>query len=148
MIVEAAVPEAREIEVAVLGNDEPRASIPGEIVPGGEFYSYESKYVEDSSELLIPAPLSSELAAEAQRLALAAYRALDLAGLSRVDFLLTRGTDHLWLNEVNTIPGFTPISMYPKLWAATGLPYRELLSALIELAMERHRDKARSVTSI
>jgi D-alanine-D-alanine ligase len=148
LIVEAAVPEAREIEVAVLGNDDPQASVPGEIVPGAEFYSYDAKYVEDNSQLLIPAPLSPQLTRRAQELALAAFRAMDLAGLSRVDFLLTRGTDNLLLNEINTIPGFTPISMYPKLWAATGVDYGELLSRLIDLALQRHRDKGRSATSI
>ena len=148
LIVEAAVPNAREIEVSVLGNDEPEASVCGEIVPSSDFYDFEAKYVLGTSALLIPAPLPPALAEEIRALALAAYRTLDLAGLSRVDFLLERDTDRVYLNEVNTLPGFTPISMYPKLWAASGLPYRELLSRLIDLAIARHHDKSRSVTSV
>ncbi|MBI5831152.1 MAG: D-alanine--D-alanine ligase [Armatimonadetes bacterium] len=148
LIVEAGVPDAREIEVAVLGNDEPQASVAGEVVPCEEFYSYEAKYINPDSELMIPAPLSEAMAQRIGELAIAAYRALDLAGLSRVDFLVPRGTEEIYLNEVNTIPGFTPISMYPKLWAASGLSYDDLLARLVELAVERHRDKSRSATSI
>jgi D-alanine-D-alanine ligase len=150
LIVEAAVPAAREIEVSVLGNDEPIASLPGEVVPSREFYSYESKYFdagEDASELLIPAPLSPELTERVRELAVEVYQAIDCAGMARVDFLLSGETGELVVNEVNTIPGFTSISMYPKLWEATGIPYSELIDRLIELAIERYEDKARSETS-
>jgi D-alanine-D-alanine ligase len=139
--------DAREIEVSVLGNDEPMASVPGEIVPSREFYSYEAKYIDDASDLLIPAPITPQSAAEARRVAVEAFRALDCAGMARVDFLMDRHTGELWLNEVNTIPGFTNISMYPKLWEATGIPYAELVERLIELALERHADRARAKTT-
>ena len=138
---------AREIEVAVLGNDEPTASLPGEIVPGAEFYDYADKY-QDGAELLIPAPLDDDEAATCQRLAIDAYRALRVEGLARVDFLYEDGRDGRgdrgWLvSELNTMPGFTPISMYPKLWAATGLPYPELIDRLVDLALERHARRER-----
>ncbi len=136
VVVEAAVPAAREIEVAVLGNLEPAASVPGEIVPAGEFYDYRAKYEDPSSELLVPAPLPVELAERVRSLALDAFRALDLRGMARVDFLYSRRDGTLVVNEVNTLPGFTPISMYPRLWAATGLPYPRLLDRLVELARE------------
>jgi len=141
IIIEAAVPDAREIECAVLGNDDPRASVPGEIVPSREFYDYEAKYLDDGSTLLIPAPLSPEQTSEIQRLALAAFRAIDGAGLARVDFLMARATGEICLNEINTIPGFTTISMYAKLWAASGLDYAALLDRLIALGLERHAEK-------
>ena len=148
VVVEAAVPNAREIEIAVLGNDDPMVSVPGEVVPSAEFYSYEAKYLSGSSELRIPAPLPEEVTARIGQLALTAFRTLDLAGMSRVDFLVPQGTDEVYLNEINTIPGFTEISMYPKMWAASGLPYERLLSRLIDLAIERFEDKRRSATSI
>jgi D-alanine-D-alanine ligase len=150
LIVELAVPKAREIEVSVLGNDNPIASVPGEIIPSRAFYSYEAKYIDkgdEASELLIPAPLSVEMTGRAQDLALRAYKSIDCAGMARVDFLLSGETERLYLNEVNTIPGFTDISMYPKLWEASGIPYPELIDRLIELALERHRDKARNEVS-
>lgn len=147
LLVEAAVPAAREIEVSVLGNDEPVASVPGEIVPSREFYSYEAKYLDGKSELLIPAPLPEEVTERVRDLAVRAYRAIDGAGMARVDFLLSGETGELYVNELNTIPGFTEISMYPKLWEASGLPYPQLIDRLIELALERHRDRARSETS-
>ena len=128
---------AREIECAVLGNDRPEASIPGEIVPSGEFYDYASKYEDGTSTLLIPAPLAPGAAEELRSLAVAAFQALDLSGMARVDFFVDKETGRVLLNEVNTLPGFTPISMYPKLWEATGLSYRELLTRLIDLARER-----------
>jgi len=141
VLVERAV-DAREIECSVLGNDEPRASVPGEIVPNDEFYSYRAKYIdENGAALLIPADLSPERIAEVQETAIRAFQTLELAGMARVDFLLERGTDRLYLNEVNTIPGFTKISMYPKLWEASGVPYSELVDRLIELALERHRER-------
>ena len=131
--------EAREVEVAVLGNLEPRASVAGEIVPSREFYSYESKYVDTASQLLIPAPLSEAEMAEIRHLALKAYQALQLEGMARVDFLMDRKSGRFWISEANTIPGFTEISMYPKLWEASGLPYPKLLDELIELGLERYR---------
>jgi D-alanine-D-alanine ligase len=150
LIVESAVPGAREIEVSVLGNDDPIASIPGEIIPSREFYSYEAKYIDTgdaASDLLIPAPLSREMTARVQDLAVRAYKAIDCAGMARADFLLSGKTEELFVNEVNTIPGFTEISMYPKLWEASGIPYAELIDRLIELALERHRDKSRTEVS-
>jgi D-alanine-D-alanine ligase len=132
---------AREIEVSVLGNDDPVASVPGEILPSREFYDYDAKYVDDRYELLIPAPLPDELAEEIRAMAVAAFKVHDGAGMARVDFLLDRDTMRPCVNELNTIPGFTPISMYPKLWAATGLPYPRLLDRLIELALERFADR-------
>ena len=135
IVVERAVPEAGEIELAVLGDEHPEVTCPGEILPHGEFYSYEAKYDDSESRLLIPASLPTERVRELQSLALRAFSALELAGMARVDFLLSRATGELVLNEVNTIPGFTPISMYPKLWQAEGLTYRELVHRLIELAL-------------
>jgi D-alanine-D-alanine ligase len=132
---------AREIELSVLGNEHPRVSIPGEIRPTAEFYSYEAKYHDGSSELLIPAPLEDGLIKELQETALRAYRAIDCAGMARVDFLLDREDNKFYLNEVNTIPGFTPISMYPKLWEASGLSYRDLIDQLVDLALERKQQK-------
>ena len=132
---------AREIELSVLGNQIPRVSIPGEIRPTAEFYSYEAKYHDDSSELLIPAPISQEQAEILQDYALRAYQAIDCEGMARVDFLMDKDTDEIFLNEVNTIPGFTPISMYPKLWEASGLTYAELIDELIRLALERKEEK-------
>jgi D-alanine-D-alanine ligase len=132
---------AREIEVAVLGNDAPQASVPGEILPSREFYSYEAKYVDNASGLLIPAPIPAETAALARSLAVQAYQAIDCAGMARVDFLLDKDSGALYLNEVNTIPGFTQISMYAKLWEATGMPYPELVDRLIALAMERKAER-------
>jgi len=137
--------DAREIEVSVLGNEDPQASIPGEIVPSDEFYSYRAKYLNGTSELLIPAPIDQEIAEEAQRISVQAYKAIDGAGMARVDFLLERETGKLYMNEVNTIPGFTKISMYPKLWEASGLTYSRLLDRLIELAFERQGQKDRLV---
>ncbi|MBU0705441.1 MAG: D-alanine--D-alanine ligase [Chloroflexi bacterium] len=149
LIVEAAVPAAREIEVSVLGNDDPIASVPGEIIPSREFYSYESKYIDDgdqASKLLIPAPISPEMTERVRDLAVRAYKAIDCAGMARADFLLSGETGELYVNELNTIPGFTSISMYPKLWEASGISYPELVDRLIELAIERYRDQARSET--
>ncbi len=135
---------AREIEISVLGNDEPQASVPGEILPSQEFYTYESKYEDAASDLLIPAPLAPDLAAELQQVALRAYKAIDGTGMARVDFLLDRESGRYYLNEVNTIPGFTQISMYPKLWQASGLSYTALIDRLIDLALERKRERDRT----
>jgi D-alanine-D-alanine ligase len=142
VLVERGV-DAREIELAVLGNDEPLASVAGEIVPRSEFYDYNAKYVDDSAELHVPAAIDPELLTYFQDLAIAAFRALDLAGMARVDFFLERDTDHIYINEVNTIPGFTSISMYPMLWEASGIPLPELVERLIALAIERHADRRR-----
>ena len=136
---------AREIEVSVLGNNDPKASVPGEIVPHREFYDYTAKYLEDGTQLLIPAKLKPAQIKQIQALAVAAFRVLELSGMARVDFFLEkRASGKLFLNEVNTIPGFTSISMYPKLWEATGIPFRELIDKLIALALELHAEKART----
>ncbi|MCB0167148.1 MAG: D-alanine--D-alanine ligase [Anaerolineae bacterium] len=146
LVVEQGI-DAREIEVSVLGNDDPIASVPGEIIASREFYSYAAKYIDNSSELLIPAPLSPAQTEQARHLAVAAFQAVDAAGLARCDFLLDKADGELYLNEINTMPGFTPISMYPKLWAASGLSYSELIDRLIELALERFDDKQQSKTT-
>jgi D-alanine-D-alanine ligase len=143
VIVERGV-NAREIECSVLGNDRPVASVPGEIVPVNEYYDYEAKYLKEGSEAIIPARLKPAQAARVQELAVRAFQAVDCAGMARVDFLVDRKTGKIYLNEINTIPGFTPISMYPKMWEASGLPYSKLLDRLVELALERHRDKNRT----
>ncbi len=142
VLIEAGAVDCHEIECAVLGNDDPRASIAGEIVPSREFYDYDAKYVDDASELIIPAPLPPETAERVRELAVAAFRAVDARGLARVDFFVERdGERRVYVNEVNTMPGFTPISMYPKLWEASGIPYPELIDRLIRLAIEEHRDR-------
>jgi len=148
VVVEAAVPSAREIECAVLGNDEPEASIPGEVIPSREFYDYEAKYMDDASKTVIPADLPEQLSAEIRRLSIAAFRAIDCSGMARVDFLVSRPTGQIFLNEVNTIPGFTTISMYSKMWAASGVEYPVLLDRLIALAQERHAEKQQLRTSL
>jgi D-alanine-D-alanine ligase len=146
LLVEQGV-QAREIEVSVLGNDDPISSVPGEVVPCREFYDYQAKYIDEDSELLIPAPLDEETAQQVRAMAVTAYKALDCAGMARADFFLDKVTGELWINELNTIPGFTQISMYPKLWEASGIPYPELIDRLIELALERFEDKNESQTS-
>jgi D-alanine-D-alanine ligase len=146
VVVEKAI-EAREIECSVLGNDRPQASIAGEIVPAGEFYDYAAKYQDTGSRLIIPAPLTPAQQALVRDLAIRAFQVLDLAGMARVDFFVDRGTGAVLLNEVNTLPGFTPISMYPKLWEASGLVFPKLVDRLIVLALERHARAARLVTS-
>lgn len=135
---------AREIEISVLGNDFPEASVPGEVQPSREFYSYESKYVDGTSGLMIPAPISAEMAETMRAVAIQTYKAIDCAGMARVDFLLDKDNGKFYLNEVNTIPGFTEISMYPKLWDASGLPYPQLIDRLIELALERKAERDRT----
>lgn len=141
VIVERGI-DAREIEVSVLGNEDAEASLPGEIVPSDQFYSYKAKYIDDASELIIPAKLEPRLLEKIQEMAVAAYRAIDGAGMARVDFLLDRESGELYLNEINTIPGFTKISMYPKLWEASGVSYSTLLDRLVELAFERSAQKS------
>jgi D-alanine-D-alanine ligase len=148
VVVERSVSRAREIECAVLGNDRPEASVLGEIVPSREFYDYEAKYLDEDSKLLIPAPLDEQQATELRRLAIEAFQAVEGAGMSRVDFLVAGDTGETFVNEVNTIPGFTTISMYPKLWEASGVPYATLLDRLITLAIERHAEKHALRTSI
>jgi D-alanine-D-alanine ligase len=148
IVVEAAVPNAREIECAVLGNDAPEASVPGEIIPSREFYDYESKYLDEGSKSVIPADLPKKTAEQVRKLSIEAFKAVDGAGMSRVDFLLARDTGKLYLNEVNTIPGFTTISMYPKLWAASGVEYPVLLDRLLALALQRHAEKQQLRTSV
>jgi D-alanine-D-alanine ligase len=148
IVVEAAVPQAREIECAVLGNDAPEASVPGEVIPSREFYDYEAKYLDDGSKVIIPADLPPAVAAEIQRLSIGAFRAIDCAGMARVDFLISGVTGAIFVNEVNTIPGFTTISMYAKLWAATRVSYPVLLDRLIALALERHAEKQQLRTSV
>jgi len=147
ILVEKAV-SAREIEVSVLGNNDPQASVPGEIVPHREFYDYAAKYLEDGTQLLIPAELKPAQVTKIKALAVSAFRALELSGMARVDFFLEKKGGRIFLNEVNTIPGFTSISMYPKLWEASGIVFRELIDKLIELALEIHREKARTKYAI
>ncbi len=142
------IARAREFEVAVLGNDNPKASVVGEIIPGKEFYDYEAKYLSEGSVPVIPAKISREQSKRIREMAVAAFKACDLSGLARVDFLMEPGgKERIWVNEVNTMPGFTQISMYPKLWQASGLSYKELITQLIELALQRHAEKSRTVYS-
>jgi D-alanine-D-alanine ligase len=136
---------ARELEVGVLGNDDPKASVVGEIIPGKEFYDYEAKYLSEGSVPVIPAKLTAAEAKKIREMAVVAFRACDLAGLARVDFLMEPdGKRRIFINEVNTLPGFTQISMYPKLWDATGIPYTELITRLIDLALDRQKEKERN----
>ncbi|WP_052890876.1 D-alanine--D-alanine ligase [Thermogemmatispora carboxidivorans] len=147
IIVERGI-DCRELECAVLGNDEPLASVVGEIIPSNEFYDYRAKYIDNRSQIVIPADLPQETAEQVRRQAVQAFLALDLSGLARVDFFLEKASGQLYINEVNTMPGFTTISMYPKLWQASGLPYEQLLDRLIELALERHTDRQRNRTRL
>src|SRR5882762_9894796 len=140
--------KAREIECSVLGNDEPAASVPGEIVPVKEFYDYDAKYLDEGSELVIPAKITKAETKKVQELAVRAFKAVDCSGLARVDFLMDPKNRKIYLNEINTMPGFTAISMYPKLWAASGLAYPELIERLIEFGLERHREKKKNQYSV
>lgn len=140
IVVERGV-NAREIEISILGNDDPIASIPGEIIPSREFYDYDAKYVDENSRLLIPAPLADTQVKDAQRLGISAFKALECSGMARVDLFLERPTGKFYVNEINTLPGFTSISMYPKLWEASGIPFAQLIDRLITLALERHAEK-------
>jgi D-alanine-D-alanine ligase len=146
ILVEQAI-QAREIECSVLGNDHPMASLPGEVVPKREFYDYVAKYEDEQTELIIPADLTPQQVTRVQELAVRAFLALDCAGMARADFLIDRVSGDVYVNELNTIPGFTAVSMYPKLWEASGIPYHELLDRLIQLALERHNDKSRVSTA-
>ena len=147
LLVERAV-DARELEVSVLGNDEPEASVVGEVVPAHEFYDYDAKYLDEGSRLLIPAPIDADVAEEVRAMAVRVFQAVDAAGMARVDFFMERKSGRVVVNELNTIPGFTRISMYPKLWEASGLSYPKLIERLVELAIERFDDKQRSQTAI
>jgi D-alanine-D-alanine ligase len=147
IIIEKGI-DCREVECAVLGNDEPLVSVVGEVISSNEFYDYRAKYIDNKSQVVIPADIPQATAEEVRRQAALAFQSLDLSGLARVDFFLERGTNQVYINEVNTMPGFTSISMYPKLWEASGLPYRELIDRLIELAIERHADRQRNRTSL
>jgi D-alanine-D-alanine ligase len=144
ILIQKGVKNVREIEVSVLGNDEPVASVCGEILPSREFYSYESKYIDGTSGLIIPAPLPEEISECIREYAVRAYKAIDCAGMARVDFFLEKDTNRVYLNELNSIPGFTKISMYPKLWEASGLSYNKLVDRLIELALERKAERDRT----
>jgi D-alanine-D-alanine ligase len=148
IIVEAAVPDAREIECAVLGNDDPEASVPGEVIPSREFYDYEAKYLDEGSKTVIPADLPPAIVEKVRQLSIDAFKSIDCAGMARVDFLLSRRDGAIFVNEVNTIPGFTTISMYSKMWQASGVSYAELLDRLLALAMERHAAKQQLRTSV
>jgi D-alanine-D-alanine ligase len=147
ILVEQGIPNAREIECGVLGNDQPMVSLPGEIISSNEFYDYDAKYVDGKSHAIIPAKLPVAVVKKIQQYALTAFRILDCAGMARVDFLVTRKTHRVFLNEINTIPGFTSISMYPQLWQASGFPYPVLLDKLIQLALERHNAKSKLKTT-
>ena len=145
LVVETAVPSPREIECSVMGNDAPEASMPGEVIPAGEFYDYEAKYLDDRSQVIAPAQLSETRVAEIRAMAVEAYRALRLAGMARVDFLFNEAAGRLYVNEANTLPGFTTISQYPKMWEASGLAYPALLDRLIDLALDRHARRRRQI---
>ena len=140
--------KGREIECSVLGNDQPEASVPGEIVPGKEFYDYTAKYLDEGSQLIIPAKLTKAETRKIQELAIKAFHAVDCSGLARVDFLMDPKNRKIYVNEINTMPGFTAISMYPKLWAASGLAYPDLIERLIEYGLERHREKKKNQYSV
>ena len=141
ILIEKGLEEVREIECGVLGNDEPQASVVGEVRPAGEFYDYDSKYIDEGTQLIIPADLPDGVSKEVQRIALCAFKAVDAAGMARVDFFVSKKENKIYLSEINTIPGFTSVSMYPRLWQASGIPYSDLIDQLIQLALERHQDK-------
>jgi len=147
ILIEQGLEEVREIECGVLGNDEPRASVVGEVKPAGEFYDYDSKYIDERTQLIIPADLPDEVSQEVQRIALRAFKAVDAAGMARVDFFVSKKENKIYLSEINTIPGFTSTSMYPRLWEASGISYPELIDRLIQLALERHQDKKQNKIS-
>ncbi|MDD5016040.1 MAG: D-alanine--D-alanine ligase [Atribacterota bacterium] len=141
ILIEEGLEGIREIECGVLGNDEPRASVVGEVKPAGEFYDYDSKYIDGGTQLIIPAELPDDVSKKVQEIALCAFKAVDAVGMARVDFFVSKKENKIYLNEINTIPGFTSVSMYPRLWEASGVPYSELIDRLIQLALERHQDK-------
>ena len=141
ILIEEGLEEAREIECGVLGNDEPQASVVGEVKPAGEFYDYDSKYIDKETQLIVPADLPDGVSRKVQEIALRAFKAVDAAGMARVDFFVSKKENKIYLSEINTIPGFTSVSMYPRLWKASGIPYSDLIDQLIQLALERHQDK-------
>ena len=141
ILIEKGLEDVREIECAVLGNDEPRASVVGEVRPAGEFYDYDSKYIDGGTQLIVPAELPDDVSKKIQEIALCAFKAVDAVGMARVDFFVSKKENKIYLNEINTIPGFTSVSMYPRLWVASGIPYPELIDRLIQLALEKHQDK-------
>lgn len=142
IVIERSMENCHEVECAVLGNQDPIASQVGEIIPGAEFYDYQTKYIDDKTETLIPAKISDATTARVQKLSIDAFKAIDGAGLARVDFFVHKDTEEVYLNEINTLPGFTPISMYPKMWAASGIPYAELIDRLVDYALQQHRGRA------
>lgn len=141
ILIEEGLEEVREVECGVLGNDEPQVSVAGEVRPAGEFYDYNSKYIDKETQLIVPADLPDGVSQEVQEIALRAFKAVDAAGMARVDFFVSKKENKIYLSEINTIPGFTSVSMYPRLWEASGIPYSELIDRLIQLALERHQDK-------
>ncbi|MBA7576749.1 D-alanine--D-alanine ligase [Candidatus Atribacteria bacterium 1244-E10-H5-B2] len=147
ILIEEGLEEVREIECSVLGNDEPRASVVGEIKPAGEFYDYDSKYIDKETQLIVPADLPDRVSQEVQEIALLAFKAVDAAGMARVDFFVSKKENKIYLSEINTIPGFTSVSMYPRLWEASGIPYSDLIDQLIQLALERYQDKKQNKIS-
>jgi len=147
ILIEEGLEEVREIECGVLGNDEPRASVVGEVRPAGEFYDYDSKYIDKGTQLIVPADLPDGVSQEVQEIALRAFKAVDGAGMARVDFFVSKKENKIYLSEINTIPGFTSVSMYPRLWEASGISYPDLIDRLIQLALERHQDKNKNKTS-
>ena len=147
ILIEEGLEEVREIECGVLGNDEPRASVVGEVKPAGEFYDYDSKYIDEETQLIVPADLPDGVSQEVQEIALHAFKAVDAAGMARVDFFVSKKENKIYLSEINTIPGFTSVSMYPRLWKASGIPYPDLIDRLIQLALERHQDKKQNKIS-
>jgi len=147
ILIEEGLEEAREIECSVLGNDEPRASVVGEVRPAGEFYDYDSKYIDKETQLIVPADLPDGVSRKVQEIALRAFKAVDAAGMARVDFFVSKKENKIYLSEINTIPGFTSVSMYPRLWEASGISYPDLIDQLIQLALERHQDKKQNKIS-
>ena len=141
ILIEEGLEEVREIECGILGNDEPRASVVGEVRPAGEFYDYDSKYIDGGTQLIVPAELPDDVSKKVQDIALLAFKAVDAVGMARVDFFVSKKENKIYLNEINTIPGFTSVSMYPRLWMASGVPYSDLIDQLIQLALERYQDK-------
>jgi D-alanine-D-alanine ligase len=147
ILIEEGLEEVREIECSVLGNDEPRASVVGEVRPAGEFYDYDSKYIDEETQLIVPADLPDGVSRKVQEIALCAFKAVDAAGMARVDFFVSKKENKIYLSEINTIPGFTSVSMYPRLWEASGISYPDLIDQLIQLALERHQDKKQNKIS-
>lgn len=147
VLIEEGLEEVREIECGVLGNDEPRASVVGEVKPAGEFYDYDSKYIDGETQLIVPADFPDGVSRKVQEIALRAFKAVDAAGLARVDFFVSKKENKIYLSEINTIPGFTSVSMYPRLWEASGIPYSDLIDQLIQLALERYQDKKQNKIS-